>query len=371
MQRCLNEKGGPPLTVQQAAMSTQNLPESPSRPGGRHVIQPSLTEVMSPDTLHRLRKLDDDDTLSIQRMRRSIDAPRSEAVTPIISPNQSRRASLLIPRDGDDKPDLTRATREDKDKDKDKEREKEKGREKEKDKEKDKEKLRGEQPKEKASSSTDGLRQSLTELNGFSADTTRQLDQTHHALLEKTSGLQVMVKALKDLAQASCDLQVGFERTARELETDITEQLRGIGQFESQQSTIETLQGRIHQGRQTVDELAARVDVVRRRVEGWERADRAWQEKTRKRLRITWAALSIIVCIVGLVFMAFSYNSRSAAEDEPGARGVWRNTTPELKVHHGVEQSRPTSNEDDRTEATLAWEAPPVDDGPLGIFDEL
>jgi hypothetical protein len=181
-----------------------------------------------------------------------------------------------------------------------------------------------------------------------------------------------MVKALKDLAQASCDLQVGFDRTARELETDITEQLSNIGHFESQQSTIEILQTRIHEGRQTVDELAARVDMVRKHVESWERADRAWQEKTRKRLRLTWAALSIIVCIVGLLFMAFSYNSWNAARDEdPGARGVWRNTTPEFKAHHGIRQSLPTSRNDDRSEAKLAWEAPLADDEPLRIFDEL
>ncbi|RFU72722.1 septum formation initiator domain-containing [Trichoderma arundinaceum] len=341
-------------------MSTQNLLESPSpatppsRPGGRHVVQRSLTDLISPDTLHRARTLDDDDLPSTQMMRRSVDVPRSGAATPIIiSPIQSRRTSLLIPRDGDDKLE-SRASKEDKEKDKEKEREKDK--------------LPAEREKDKASSSTDGLRQSLIELSSFSADTARQLDQTHYALLEKTSGLQVMVKALKDLAQASCDLQVGFERTARELETDITEQLRGIGQFESQQSTIETLQSRIHQGRQTVDELAARVDVVRKRVEGWERADRAWQEKTRKRLRITWAALSILVCIVGLLFMAFSYN-RGAAQEDSAARGVWRNTTPEFTGHHSVEHHK--NKNDDRSEAALAWEAPLAEDEPLRIFDEL
>lgn len=217
-----------------------------------------------------------------------------------------------------------------------------------------------------------GLRQSLTELSSFSAETTRQLDQTLYALQEKTSGLQIMVKALKDLAQASCDLQVGFDTAARELETDIMEQLRGIGHFESQQSTIETLQSRIHLGRQTADKLAARVDVVRKQVEGWERADRAWQEKTRKRFRITWAALSILACIVGLLFMAFSYHSRGAAQEDSGARGAWRNTTPEFKAHHhGVEQALATNNNADRAETTRAWEAPLADDEPLRIFDEL
>ncbi|KAL7909210.1 hypothetical protein GGI35DRAFT_374057 [Trichoderma velutinum] len=361
------EKGAP-LTVQPAAMSTQNLPESPSAAPARpvrHVIQRSATEVMG----DKLRKrLDDDETptlpqIQTHRMRRSVDVPRSGPVTPIISPIHSRRASLLISKDGDDKLDFARLGREDKDKEKDKEKEKEKV----------KEELQKNKEKDKASSSTDDLRQSLTELSSFSTETTRQLDQTHYALLEKTSSLQVMVKALKDLAQASCDLQEGFDMAARELETDVEEQLRGIGHFESQQSTIETLQSRIHLGRQTADKLAERVDVVRKQIEGWERADRAWQEKTRKRLRLIWAALSILVCIVGLLFMASSYNSRGGiAQNDSGARGAWRNATPEFKgQHQSVERVLAANNNDDKPETTRAWETPLADDELLRVFDEL
>jgi hypothetical protein len=210
------------------------------------------------------------------------------------------------------------------------------------------------------------LRQSLAELSNFSAETTRQLDQTHYALLEKTSSLQVMVKALKDLAQASCDLQMGFDMAAQELETDVTNQLRNIGHFESQQSTIETLQNRIHLGRQTANKLAARVDVVRRQIEGWERADRAWQEKTRKRLRITWAALLSIVCLIGLLFVSFSYHARGAAPGD--SIGSWRNTTPGLQ---GLNQDLAVNSHGEEPEATRAWDVPPADDEPLRIFDEL
>lgn len=218
-----------------------------------------------------------------------------------------------------------------------------------------------------------GLKQSVVDLHNFSAEVSQQVEQIHHVLLEKTSGLQVMVKALKDLAQASCDLQVGFDRAARELETDITKQIYNIGHFDSQKSTIDALQSRINEGRQSVIELAARVDKVRKLVEGWERADRAWQEKTRKRLRITWAALSLIICLVTLLFMIFNYSSQNAELDtESAARSVWRNTTPpELEIHQNAKQSIPTSKSNDRSEAKLAWEAPLADEEPLRIFDEL
>lgn len=175
-----------------------------------------------------------------------------------------------------------------------------------------------------------------------------------------------MVKALKDLAQASCDLQMGFDMAAQELETDVTTQLRNLGHFESQQSTIETLQNRIHLGRQTADKLAARVDVVRKQIEGWERADRAWQEKTRKRLRITWAALLSIVCLIGLLFMSFGYNSRGATQGD--SVGSWRNTTPGFQ---GPDQDLAANSHGEGPEATRAWDVPPADDEPLRIFDEL
>lgn len=146
------EKGAP-LTVQPAAMSTQNLPESPSAAPARpvrYVLQRSATEVMG----DKLRKrLDDDETPTLpqiqtqaHRMRRSVDVPRSGPVTPIISPIHSRRASLLIAKDGDDKLDFARLSREERDRDRDN-----------KDKEKVKEKLQKnkENGKEKASSSTE------------------------------------------------------------------------------------------------------------------------------------------------------------------------------------------------------------------------
>ncbi|KAL7818152.1 hypothetical protein V8C44DRAFT_320327 [Trichoderma aethiopicum] len=362
---------GTPLTVataQPAAMPTQNLPDPPSAPArpGRHRVQRSLTDLVVGDRVLRGRT-DDDETptttalqtqrqgqalnrIQTHRMRRSVDVPRSGAVTPIMSPIHSRRASLLLSKDGDDRPDFSRTGKEDKDRDKDKA----------------KEKLQGDRAKDKASSSTDELRQSLAELSNFSAETTRQLDQTHYALLEKTSSLQVMVKALKDLAQASCDLQMGFDMAAQELETDVTTQLRNLGHFESQQSTIETLQNRIHLGRQTADKLAARVDVVRKQIEGWERADRAWQEKTRKRLRITWAALLSIVCLIGLLFMSFGYNSRGATQGD--SVGSWRNTTPGFQ---GPDQDLAANSHGGGPEATRAWDVPPADDEPLRIFDEL
>lgn len=153
------EKGAPltVATAQPAAMPTQNLPDPPSAPArpGRHRVQRSLTDLVVGDRVLRGRT-DDDETptttalqtqrqgqalnrIQTHRMRRSVDVPRSGAVTPIMSPIHSRRASLLLSKDGDDRPDFSRTGKEDKDRDKDKA----------------KEKLQGDRAKDKASSSTE------------------------------------------------------------------------------------------------------------------------------------------------------------------------------------------------------------------------
>lgn len=78
----------------------------PDRP--RHQITRSISEISSPirlhrHTQHRPRSRDRDDKTAVPQSatpalqgRASLDAARSEGVTPNLSPNPSRRASVLI-----------------------------------------------------------------------------------------------------------------------------------------------------------------------------------------------------------------------------------------------------------------------------------
>lgn len=69
---------------------------------------------------------------------------------------------------------------------------------------------------------------------------------------------------------------------------------------------MQELAQRVQAGRAKIQGLGERVDTVKRRVEGWERAEGEWQEKTRRRLRVLWILMSVMVGVmVGLV--AFSY----------------------------------------------------------------
>ena len=60
-------------------------------------------------------------------------------------------------------------------------------------------------------------------------------------------------------------------------------------------------------GRAKIATLNDRVDVVRRKVEGYEFAEGEWQDKTRKRLRVMWIVMSVItVVVIGLVLFRYT-----------------------------------------------------------------
>lgn len=128
------------------------------------------------------------------------------------------------------------------------------------------------------------------------------------------STLQNTVTALRDLAETSRNIHSDFDRDSKEIENDIAEQIAGFGQFEDQQASIESLQTRIQDGRAKIHSLSDRVDVVRRRVEGWDRLDKESQEKTRRRLKAIWICMSIVsLAIILIYFFGAQYSPPRSA----------------------------------------------------------
>lgn len=213
-----------------------------------------------------------------------------------------------------------------------------------------------------------GLKQSLVDLNTFSTSTTRRLDETYYAVLEKMSGLQNTVTALKDLAETSRDIYGSFERDSQGLEHDIVTQLSAVGQFNEQQGTIESLQSRITSGRQKIQSLSQRVDTVRERIEGWERGDAEWQEMTRKRLKLIWTVMVVITVAMILLFLGVKFTGEDAD------LAPW--SAPEMATSlmgspNVSEFALPPGEEDGGTDRTLVWRTP-LDNGErLRAFDEL
>jgi hypothetical protein len=73
------------------------------------------------------------------------------------------------------------------------------------------------------------------------------------------------------------------------------------GGLESEQKTIEALEGRVRGQRVKAAKLGERLEEVRRRVKGWERTEGEWQAKTSRRLRLLWFALLLIfILLLGL-----------------------------------------------------------------------
>ncbi|PNY25503.1 Uncharacterized protein TCAP_04554 [Tolypocladium capitatum] len=329
-------------------------PTSPPRSGGRHQVKLSITEFTSPVKLHlhhhhhahqhehHHRRDHHDDkgpptAYAPPLIRHSLDMPRSEAATPFLIPDQSRRASVLVSKDDDGKLE----TKE--------------GRE---------ARLRLEQ--QKASIRADGLKQSLVDLNTFSTNMTKRLDNTYYAVLEKMSTLQNTVMAMKDLAETSRELCETFDKDSRDLESDIAGQLTAVGHFDDQQTRIAGLQSRIREGRVRIQSLTSRVDVVRGRVESWERADRAWQERTRKRLKIIWSVTSVMTILI--IALALGANHTSTGLDGIDGDSSEAASLGRLNMSN---QSRPSTEDGGETGRALLWKTPLTDGEQLRVFDEL
>ncbi|KAI5927752.1 hypothetical protein F4810DRAFT_279926 [Camillea tinctor] len=266
---------------------------SPQRP--QHEIKRSASELSSPiklsrhQPLHHRRERSRDDRASlplpanplIPLSRGSVDLPRSEGVTPGATTDTSRRLDMFLPgaEDAGNHAGAPMAHQPSQSKE---------------------EQIQGQ--RRKPASSTTGLQDSLAHLSAFSNATMRRLDDTYYSVLERLSMLQSTIVSIKELASMTQEVAQGFGDESAGLAAEIDSHTRSFDQFDDQQKRIQGLQDRICAGRDRVRTLGRRVDVVRDRIEGWERADRAWQERTRRRLKGLWIIISALACAVMLVF---------------------------------------------------------------------
>lgn len=186
------------------------------------------------------------------------------------------------------------------------------------------------------------------------------------------SALQNTVATLKDLAETSQDIYGTFETESRELQADITGQLNALGRFDEQQSKIESLQGRVRGGRAKIQTLSHRVDVVRDRVESWERADQEWQQRTRRRLKYTWTMMFImILAIVGLMLI-FQYGTSSSSMPVPDRLIAYLSKRPGHKRFNSSSFGSPLGAlADGETRESLLWTKPMGHEERLRGFDDL
>ncbi|KAL2141220.1 hypothetical protein VTI28DRAFT_2679 [Corynascus sepedonium] len=308
---------------------------SPGRP--RHQIQRSISEISSPIRLHRhhsyrggnegereSRTFAPQSAISAVQSKRSSEWSRSEGVTPNLTPSASRRTSVLYASADEVMPVMKTL----------------------------KENVLADglaRERQHFAARESGLQRSLAELESFATSTTKQLDDAYYAFMEKLSALQGTVLALKELSERSRQLNESFGAEADELVTDISAQLDTFGQFKDQQKRIESLQGRIQVGRELINSLSERVDAVSTRIEGWERADREWQEKTRKRLKAIWVVTSVVIFLVLSLFVGTQYvpeglesATTRVASEGLSSLGDVAGTKPEMSL--STQKSEPHGN---------------------------
>ncbi len=144
--------------------------------------------------------------------------------------------------------------------------------------------------------------------------------------------LQSTIIALRELAGLSHELNATFSHEGAELAGEVAGQLDAFGGFEDQQARVEMLQGRVRKGHVRVGALSERLDGVRRRIEGWERADREWQERTRRRLKAIWMATSVVILLILLLLAGAQYAPGELEGLEEKAVGLANNSLSALKT---------------------------------------
>ncbi|KAI1430023.1 hypothetical protein F5Y12DRAFT_217768 [Xylaria sp. FL1777] len=227
--------------------------------------------------------------------------------------------------------------------------------------------------KEKTTTATASLRKSLVELNSFSNATIARLDETYSSLLQRLGSLQSTIAAMKELAAMSQEINKSFTSESRALVSEIESQLGVFDQSADQKKRVQDLQARIHAGRDKVQALSKRVDVVRERIEGWEKADKEWQERTRRRLKVTWIIISIVAFVLVILFVGAQYapspaDINSLAEVAPGAQ---EGGPPMESLAENNSKSAAIMADEVREELTLRRAHGSVEQGALRVFDEL
>lgn len=169
----------------------------------------------------------------------------------------------------------------------------------------------------------------------------------------------------------SQELNESFTNESRALVTEIESQLGVYDQSADQKKRIQNLQARIHAGRDKVQALSKRVDIVRERIEGWKKADKEWQERTRRRLKIIWIIISVVTFVLVILFVGAQYALTDISKLAEVAPSALVGKPPLESLAGNNSRSAAAMAEEVREELTLRRAPGSVDEEVFRIFDEL
>ncbi|KAL6711936.1 hypothetical protein ACN47E_002979 [Coniothyrium glycines] len=142
------------------------------------------------------------------------------------------------------------------------------------------------------------VRRALQSLSDQSLKTSRRLDDTYYSILEKLSVLRQTIGTLQELSGLTKELQENFESDTRDLIEDVSGQVEGFDDFNTQQEHVRSLEQRINAGKQKADALKMRLARAKDRVDARAKAEAEWQATNTHRLRIFWGILGSIAALI-------------------------------------------------------------------------
>ena len=146
------------------------------------------------------------------------------------------------------------------------------------------------------------LRQSLKNVEDVGMSSTRQLDDTYYAILEKASILRSTVQSLQRLAEESRRLHSTFDEDTTKLKDDTQRNLDAFGNFEQQEGTINELVTRLTDSRTQTNKLNERLESARHRVEAFEKREGEKAAARRTRWHMIWVTLlSVVLLVIAIV----------------------------------------------------------------------
>lgn len=112
--------------------------------------------------------------------------------------------------------------------------------------------------------------------------TSRRLDDTYYAILEKLSTLRQTIGTLQELSGLTKELHGNFETDAQDLLDDVKGQLENSDNFDTQQKQVTLLEERIRAGKEKADALTARLAEAKETVDRRARIEAQWEASTNR-----------------------------------------------------------------------------------------
>jgi len=162
------------------------------------------------------------------------------------------------------------------------------------------------------------LREALKDVEEVGMQSTRQLDDTYYAILEKASLLRSTVASLQHLAEENRKVHKQFEEDTQTLERETRETVDGFQDFDQQEKAINGLVEKLKNSKAETEKLNARLENARQRVAAFEQRENEVRSTRRKQWNATWGTLVGVLVLVVVVILLKNRWSGAWRMDEVG-----------------------------------------------------